>query len=101
MDDRILEHCNETELLTLGRQQGLGGLRRGMDRGLLISIIRGESAVGAEHRSEFQQTRHALQIYIQENWGRVASQLPGCDGKCTTYPCSEGRHAKCYSPGVT
>lgn len=98
MTDEILASCNETELLGLARSQGLGNLRRGIDRVTLVSIVSGEVVPGPEHVSQLQSTRRSLEIYIQENWGRVASQLPGCNGKCTTYPCSEGRHAKCYNP---
>lgn len=99
MNDAILEHCNETELLGLARSQGLGNLKRGLDRRTLIAIVRGEISPAPEHLSELQKTRHSLQVFIQSNWGRVASQLPGCNGQCTTFHCSEGRHAKCYNPG--
>lgn len=99
MNDAVLDHCNETELLGLARGQGLGILRRGLDRRILISLVRGEMNPSPEHLSEIQKTRHSLELFIQQNWGKVSSQLPGCTGTCTTYPCSESRHAKCYKPG--
>lgn len=45
-------------------------------------------------------TRYVLEKFMQENWGKIGSQLPcsGADkGKCTIYSCSEARHIACYS----
>lgn len=96
--DKILEHCNETELLGLARSQGLGDLRRGLDHKLLIGLVSGAVNIRPEYMSEVRATRFSLQTYIIANYGKVSSQLPGCTGECTTYPCSDGRHAKCYNP---
>src|SRR4051812_40897577 len=96
--DKTLEECNETELLWLARQQGLGHLRRGLDRQVLLAIVSGDTEPLPEHFAGTAYTRLKLQIFIEKNWGVVASQLPGCDGKCTTFPCSEGRHLMCFEP---
>jgi hypothetical protein len=97
MDDSILQHCNETELLSLARRQGLGILRRGIPTETLIKLVTGEEPViPSLHLSETTSTRVVLEQFIQTNITRTRSQLPGCDGKCTTFPCSEGRHALCF-----
>lgn len=97
-EDGVLWYCNETELIEKARRQGLGRLRRGLEKGVLVSIVGGYENVRPEHRAETNYTRKELQEYIRQNWGRASSQLPGCDGKCTTYPCSDGRHGDCFMP---
>jgi hypothetical protein len=96
--DGVLTLCNETELLGLARQQGLGRLKRGIPIAELIDIVRGAVAVQPAHHSETILTRKMLQDFINKNWGRLRSQLPGCDGQCETFPCTEGKHALCLFP---
>lgn len=98
MDDTRLWECNESELLQLAYQQGLGRIRRGLPKEVLFKIVRGEINPEPEHYSDTKYTRELLQKFIEKHWEKTRSQLPGCDGKCTTYPCSEGRHAACFSP---
>jgi len=97
-EDQSLVLLNETELLQMARRQGLGVLRRGIPRNELLSIITGYYQVRPEHLAGTAYTRKKLQENIAINIERVRSQLPGCDGRCTTYPCSEGRHALCFMP---
>lgn len=96
----LLEQCNETELIELARQQGLGRLRRGLPHRELVDIVNGAIAVRPEHLAATNATRRALQEFIHRpvNWSRVMSQLPGCDGCCSTFSCSEGKHILCFSP---
>jgi hypothetical protein len=96
MDDAILYHCNETELLEIARLAGLGRLRRGLPIETLAKLVAGEMEITDEHRSAEMETRGRLQKFIWDNIARTRSQLPGCDGRCTTYPCSGGRHAMCF-----
>lgn len=98
MNDEELWTCSESELLGLARRQGLPLLRRGLPKDLLISIIKGDVEPPNDALSGTIESRRRLQIYITRNWGKLVGQLPGCDGKCTTYPCSEERHAYCYGP---
>lgn len=95
MSDEKLYQCNETELLWMAREQGLGHLRRGLPLETLVQIVAGEISPSAEHYSGTSATRATLQKFIWENIERTRSQLPGCDGKCSTFPCSDGRHAMC------
>lgn len=99
-EDDVLSKCNETELLALGRRQGLPRLKRGIPHQELVDIIRGAIDVRPEHISETVETRRLLENFINHPsvYGRLRSQLPGCDGKCTTFPCTDGKHALCFFP---
>ena len=98
--DDILALCNETERLQMARRQGLGVLRRGLPKDTLIDIVAGEIPVLEEHMSGTDFTRRALErfIHVPVNFARASSQLPGCTGCCSIYPCSEGRHGLCFIP---
>ena len=98
MDDSKLWDCNETELLQMARSTGNGCLRRGLPQETLIQIVSGEIAPAQEHVSPSDFTRVKLQLFLTTNYGRAASQLPGCTGQCTIYPCSDGEHVLCFSP---
>lgn len=98
LEDDILWRCNTTELLALARQQGLGRLKRDIPFRELIDIVKGIGTVRPSHISETMATRRLLEDFIQRNWGQIRSQLPGCTGKCTNYPCTEGKHALCLYP---
>src|SRR3954470_21072353 len=97
-EDQILMWCNETELLGIAFRQGLGRLRRGMRKEELVAIVSGEVPVRPEHLSETTETRRRLQNFINKNWGQLRSQLPGCNGQCSSYPCTEGKHCLCLYP---
>lgn len=98
MADEILWSCNETELLWMARRQGLPPVRRGLPKADLIAIVSGEREAREDEVAGTKHSRLSLQVFINKNWGRVSSQLPGCNGQCTTYPCSEGRHMACFYP---
>lgn len=98
LDDSALLNCNETELLSMAVRQGLGHLKRGLPREMLLRIVRGEEDPLPEHIADTKHTRVLLEAFITKYWEKCRSQLPGCNGKCTTFPCSEGRHALCFEP---
>lgn len=97
-DDVTLTECNESELHWLARIQGLPFLRRDIPRDELIAIVSGEVKVEQRHLSGTNFTRERLEKFIQINIDRVRGQLPGCDGKCTKFPCTEGKHMTCFCP---
>ena len=97
-EDVALMSCNETELLWMARRQGLGQLRRGLPQERLVAIITGNIAPETSDFSGMTFTRRSLEGFIVKHYDRIASQLPGCSGKCTTFACSEGRHALCFMP---
>lgn len=96
--DESLEQCNEGELLGMARAQGLPPLRRGLERPVLLAIVTGQIEPTEEHIADTAYTRRQLETFIQKNFAIVRSQLPGCNGKCQTFPCSEGRHMACFAP---
>lgn len=97
MDDAILTTCNESELIALAQKQKIGRLRRGLPKVELVALVTGEITVTRGHLAGTAETRAELQRFIADNITIARSQLPGCDGCCTSYPCSEGRHALCYA----
>ena len=97
IEDQALHACNETELIELARRQGLGRIRRGLPKEVLVDIVTGKVTPTLEHLAGTTDSRARLEHFIWTNIARTRSQLPGCDGHCTTYPCTEGRHALCYS----
>jgi len=100
MDDSVLQYCNETELLALARRQGLGILSRGLPREELLGVVSGVLAMKPEYLSGTKATRALLESHIWKHYSITRSQLPGCTGKCSTYNCSDGRHAVCFSPNA-
>lgn len=96
--DSVLSWCSETELLALALRQGLGRLRRGIEKSELVGIVSGTIPLRKDHLSETGSTRKLLEDFIAKNWGQLRSQLPGCNGKCCTFPCTEGKHALCFYP---
>jgi hypothetical protein len=97
-EDSQLWTCNETELLEIIRREGVGRLRRGLDKGLLVSIAGGYSEPLPEHFSSTNYTRKKLQEHIWAQIERLRHQLPGCTGVCTQYNCTDGRHGLCFLP---
>lgn len=96
--DEILYQCNESELLHLARTQGLPALRSGIPHEELVAIVLGIAEVKKEHLAWTNFTREKLETFLAENWERLRSQLPGCDGKCRSFPCSEVKHLNCFIP---
>jgi len=98
IDDTLLFSCNETELLWMARRQGMGFLRRGIQKDRLVALVSGREIPKPDDLSPTGYTRGKLEKYLQANIAAVSNMLPGCDGMCTKYPCSEGRHAMCFVP---
>lgn len=98
MNRETLSTLSETELLQLIRNAGIGILKRGIDHTVLESILLKEVEVLPGQLSPTNFTRDKLQKFITARWAILSNQLPGCDGKCTTYPCSEAQHISCFNP---
>ncbi len=96
-----LELLNLTELCELIRQRLGFIMKRSTPKERLIQIITHgyQANVSADEISGSTKTRHLLQQFIEKNWIQLNSQIP-CKGenrgKCTIYPCPEGRHFSCF-----
>lgn len=96
-DERLLI-CNDSELHWIARIQGLPVLRRDIPNEELIAIVSGEAPVEDRHLAGTNHSRGRLEDFITLNFDRVRGQLPGCDGKCRSFMCTEGKHMSCYIP---
>lgn len=89
---------NKTELIYLIRSKSNIVVKRSLDVARLIELAKGSDPT-PEEISPTTNSRKSLQLFIEKNWGALNSQLP-CKGenrgKCTIYPCPEGRHLDCY-----
>lgn len=93
-----LHLLNETELSQLIRRHTGVVVARIVGRERLIEILESGSIPRPEEVSKTDESRKRLQLYVEKNWNGIQSQLP-CKGenrgRCTIYPCSEGRHVDC------
>lgn len=97
-DMDILHALNETELaLIIRRQTGLV-MKRSVGRDRMIQLLEEGGMPLPEEISPTTESRKKLQVFIEKNWVALNSQLP-CKGenkgRCTVYPCPEGRHLDC------
>ena len=96
-DEKLLI-CNESELHWMARIQGLPILRRDIPHEELVALVSGEIKVEDRHLAGTNHSRERLETFITLNFDRVRNQLPGCDGKCRSFLCTEGKHMACYIP---
>ena len=96
--DEALLDCNESELHWLARLQGLPTLRWDLPREELVAIVSGSVHVANAQIAATHYSREKLEGHIQKNWDIVQGQLPGCDGKCLSFMCTEGKHMSCFIP---
>ena len=95
------DYMNHTELLKIlaSEKYGYLRLRIGIPIERLAHLVRTGERPLPEELALTSDTRRRLQIWIERNWTQIGSQLP-CSGpnkgKCTIYPCSEGKHLDCY-----
>lgn len=94
-----LSSCNRTELNALYK------LQTGKQPNNRVELSRLRLAAGGEVElatNELElaipETRALLEGFIEENIEKLASQLPGCTGKCTVFPCSDLKHINCRKP---
>lgn len=98
-----LDELNDTELWELARMQLTASwsrpirLIRSLPRERVFWYI--ETGALPAQEDFLLETRDKLQTWITKRWDMVNSQLPCAGvnkGKCTIYPCAEGRHLSCY-----
>lgn len=93
-----LHMLNMTELAQLIRRHTGLVVKRSVPKERLIQLLEDGGLPTAEEISPTTDSRKRLQLYIEKNWMGIQSQLP-CKGenrgRCTIYPCPEGRHVDC------
>ena len=61
-------------------------------------IVIGSLPVDERFVANTSFTRAKLETFIQTNFERVRGQLPGCNGRCRSFLCTEGKHMGCFLP---
>lgn len=93
-----LNLLNNTELAQLVRSQTGLVIARSVSRERLIEMLASGQPPRPEEVSATNESRKRLQLYVEKSWNGIQSQLP-CKGenrgRCTIYPCPEGRHVDC------
>lgn len=88
----FLHSMNVSELVQIARGAGLGNLPR--DKELLVEAILASEPTGPD---TLEERRARMQAHIREFRQRLLSQLPGCNGCCTTYGCPDLIVTRCWS----
>lgn len=99
----MFDELNDTELWEMARVQLTGAwgrpirLKRSLPRERVIELIENNLQPATEEM--VLETRFRLEQWVAKNWEGVNSQLPcrGLNrGKCTVFPCPDGRHFACF-----
>ena len=95
-----LTRLNITELIQIIRQKTGWVIKASVPKERLMAFLYGTDQPTIDDLAGTARTRHQLQVFIEKNWDLFASQLP-CKGenrgRCTIYPCPEGRHVDCFT----
>jgi hypothetical protein len=94
----MLSQMNRSELVQVARVAGLGNVSRDNNRADLVELILTEEGLPEDR---LQERRKAMQAHITKHKNRLLSQLPGCDGKCTTFGCPDLTVMRCWGDGRT
>lgn len=98
-DENLFAGVNHSELVQMARGAGLGNISRFMLTGdelrdLLFNLAEPEDLA---HEDPLEPWRRAMEDHIQRYKRRLLSQLPGCDGTCTTYGCPDLIVTRCWN----
>lgn len=88
-----LESMNRTELVQVARAAGLGNVPREQSVHDLVEAILQDECDGPD---ALEKRRVAIEAHIKKFRKRLLSQLPGCNGCCTTYGCPDLVVARCW-----
>lgn len=96
-----LEHMNTTELRQLILRHTGYRVKAGLPKARLVELAAGTGATPTKAEiSGTSETRAKLQQWVSTNWKLINSQIP-CEGenkgRCTVYPCSDGKHLDCFT----
>jgi len=83
---------NRTEIASICREEGLGNVERMSDR--IYDVVMGMD--DEDIPCPLEEHRSTMERHIQRNFRRLRTQLPGCNGRCTTYGCPELIVIRCW-----
>jgi len=88
-----LDQLNLTELIQLCREAGLGSVGRATPREQVYAAL----DEGARADCPLEERRETMEAHIRANYRRLRTQLPGCNGKCTTFGCPDLIVQRCWN----
>lgn len=91
-----LDRMNLSEIIQVAREQGYGNLGRHLTRKEVIQVIDRGSPGTEVDECRLEGKRIKIERHIDRNRRRLVSQLPGCDGKCTTFGCPNLVVVRCW-----
>ena len=86
---------NKSEMCMLVKEYEDSDISREIDTETLINVLK-EKDSPYDYRCPLSDIKYEMERYIQNNIIRLKSQLPGCNGKCTTYGCPDGVVTNCH-----
>ncbi len=92
--EQMLLRMNRSELVQVARAAGLGNVSRTHAKDDLVQLICDD---GGLPEDRLQERRRAIQVHIAKHKNRLLSQLPGCDGCCTTFGCPDLIVMRCWA----
>jgi hypothetical protein len=88
-----MDNINKSELIALARAEGMGNLSRRNSRETVLNSLEGE---GDPEPCPLEENRETMERHIKRNWRRIRTQLPACDGTCTTFGCPDAVVLGCW-----
>jgi len=85
---------NRTELQSILRDLDQGNAYREAPRSQLEAALDG---TGATPECPLDPHRAEMEKHIQKNYRRLRTQLPGCDGRCTSFGCPDLIVTRCWT----
>lgn len=95
-DRDLLEGVSKSELIQMARNAGLGNLGRDLEPEEIIDALLTADGPEDAPSCPLEGKRIKIQRHIDKNRNRLLSQLPGCDGCCTTFGCPDLVVVRCW-----
>ena len=92
----LLSGLNKSELIQMARAAGLGNLGRDLSEDEIIDAILNADGPEDVQTCPLEGKRAKVERHINKNRRRLLSQLPGCDGTCTTFGCPDLVVVRCW-----
>ena len=89
----LLGQLNLTELVQVARGAGIRTALRSAGREALLEASLADLDFPD---NDLEEARKRMEAYISRYKSKFLSQLPGCDGTCTTYGCPDLIVGRCW-----